>query len=350
MKKNLMKMAAVLSGLALMGTSFVGCLNKVNTNTIASSQAPATIPASALPGNEETPDTWKPVSEDELLAFIDGTAQVTVTGEGLYGLVKGDILTLEDMKDSIERAYSDTYGEMNAKSVAEIDYGIIDCGNDGIPELAVLVKGRNADGSDEVDDYYIIKKDGETLCAVGWFEAYYRSWGELNKYGVFMGNGSGGASLSIETYDRVNAMGQPEFIYSVEHELALGEPIINGVDLPSDAELPEGYPHYAEDFGNNERCKYSFAPYSYNFMDGSKEYDDYLRQMVYLFHDSEGNTIYPKDEYVNMYFDLGIVVTDDDNIAQLIKERLHELNISEEEMTTPDAGAAIDWKVAWGGK
>ena len=164
-------------------------------------------------------------------------------------------------------------------------------------------------------------------------------------------SGSGGASIMVETYDRVNAEGYHEFIYSAEYEMAMGTPMIYGYELPSDADLPEDYPQFAQDYGTNERVKYSFMPYDYSFQDGSKEYDDYLRKMVYIFHDENGNLLVPSDEYQQLYSDIGVVITDDDNLKQLITERLHELNISEEEMKNPEQNpeVAADWKVAWDG-
>ena len=59
----------------------------------------------------------------------------------------------------------------------------------------------------------------------------------------------------------------------------------------------------------------------------------------------------PSDEYQKLYSDIGVVITDDDNLNQLITERLHELNISDEEMKNPEQNpeAAADWKVAWDG-
>ena len=350
MKKKVLKMAAVLSCIAILGASFAGCFKKP-AQTIATSEAPVTEPSSGVTEIPESPDTPRPVSEDELLAFINNGESAEVEGDTVQGLTKGSSYTLMEMKRSIEEYYLDTFGDSNRKTVVEIDYAIIDCGNDGIPELAILVSGNNAERMDGVDDYYIIKKRGDKLYVVDQYESYYRAWGELNKYGVFFMSGSGGASIMVETYDRVNAEGYHEFIYSAEYEMAMGTPMIYGYELPSDADLPEDYPQFAQDYGTNERVKYSFMPYDYSFQDGSKEYDDYLRKMVYIFHDENGNLLVPSDEYQQLYSDIGVVITDDDNLKQLITERLHELNISEEEMKNPEQNpeVAADWKVAWDG-
>jgi hypothetical protein len=348
MKKNLIKATALLSTLALTGAAFAGCLQQSNPSTvITTSEAPSTTVVE-IP---ESPDTVKPVTEAEYMPFIEGQIEAIVKKDNVYGLKQDASYNINTMREAIEEQYLDTYGDINPKSIESVDYGFIDCGNDGALELAVRVTGNNAEGMDSVQDYYIVKLMGGVFYIVDWYESYYRAWGELNKYGIFHMSGSGGASLMVESYERANADGVHEFIYSAEHELAMGDPVIYGYELPSDAELPEDYPRYAEGFGDNERIKYSFAPYDYTFKEGTPEYDAYLRQMVYLFHDSEGNAIFPSDEWVNMYMDLGVVVTDDNNRDQLILERLHELGISEQELKSPenDQNNAIDWKMQWDG-
>ena len=344
MKKNLVKFAAVLSGLALLGTSLAGCNKKPGA-----SETPAPV-TSENPGTMETPDTWNPEIEQNLLAFADGGAKIKVTQDGIFALANGGEYSLEDLRENVNRAYDEMF-EPGTKKVIEIDYAIIDCGKDGRPELAICVVGDTDSRDSEIRDYYIVTENNGELTVAANFESFYRAWGDLNKYGVFHMSGSGGASLMVETWERVNANGEYEFIYSCESELAMGEPVIYGYELPTGTELPQGYPYTAAEYADNNREKYSFAPMGTDMRDESPEYDEYLKKLVYVFHDANGNVIYPKDEYRKIYDDLGIVVTDDDNIKQLINQRIAELGISEEEMYTLDStpDSVPTWNIAWDG-
>lgn len=350
MKKKVSKVIALLSASVLTIGMLGGCVNKVNRQPVNSE----TPDISTLPGQGSEvviPDVTEKVTEEDLLVFVDEGASAKVYKNTFYGLQNGKSYTLEEMKAAIEETYLDTYGDFNPKQVVEINYAIIDCGNDGIPELAIRVVGDNSERMDEVDNYYIIKRvDGE-LRVVDAYEAYYRSWGELNKYGVYHSSGSGGASLMAESYVRVNAQGEHEFIYSAEYELAMGEPMIFGYEIPSDVELPDDYPAFAESYGNNERGKYSFVEDNLIFVDGSKEYDDYLRQLVYVFHDPDGKQIMPSEENMKLYTQAGLTVTDDNDLDSRIASRLSELGISDEEMKNPseENGVEPQWKVAWDG-
>ena len=336
---------AVLSAATLLTVGLYGCTGNKPTSEPVSYTAPVT-------SEILTPDEPEPVSEADYLAFVNGEAKIKAVKDLMFALENGTEYSLEEFRNAINEGYEVVF-QPGFMSVTEIDYAIIDCGNDGIPEMALQVTGNTAEQDNEIQDYYIVKKLNGELCVVDQYESFYRSFGELNKYGVFCLSGSGGASLSYVSYERINAEGEHEFIYSEETEYAMADTVIYGIELPSDADLPEGYPQLADSTGNGEiiRDKFSFAPTELTFVDGSPEYDAYLRQLAYVFHDQNGNVIYPNSEYSEIYSDLGIVVTDDAGSKQMINDRIASLGISEEEMymlhSTPDS--VPDWKVAWDG-
>ena len=347
MKNKAVKTIAVLSAVMIASVGFFGC-----TNT-----PPLPNPGSEKTLTSEDPSVLTPdepyvemATEDDYLAFIDGNAKIKATSNIMFGLKEGSEYSFDEFKAAMDAAYEDSFGP-NSKSVTEISYAIIDCGKDGNPEMALLVVADEGEEGSEIQDFYIVKKMNGALCVVDQYESYYRSFGELNKYGVFHSSGSGGASLMAGSYVRVNAAGEHEFIYSQETELAMAEPMIFGYELPSEADLPDGYPQVAEEFGDNVRDKFSFAESSLLFVDESPEYDAYLKQLVYVFHDKDGNLIYPNDPNKKIYDELGILVTDDATIKQMINDRIKELGITEEEMymldSTPDSVPA--WCIAWDG-
>ena len=353
MKRKVLKTVAVMSAAMLAVTAAVGCTNTPATPSEPVSEVVVTPTqdSEVTPDVDVTPtDSSDAATEADYLAFVDGEASIKAIKDGMTALTNGSEYTLEDLRNSVNAAYEDGF-EPGYMSVVEIDYAIIDCGNDGIPEMAVVVTGDNEERSNTMNLYYIVKKIDGALCVVDQYESYYRSQGELNRYGVYHSFGSGSASLYAIDYRRVNAAGEPEFIYSYENELSMAEPTIFGYELPTDANLPDGYPYVPGDGGDNQRDRYSFAPYDYIMVDGSPEYDAYLRQQVYVFHDKDGNIIYPNDDNMKIYSDAGILVTDDDTAKQMVKERIQALAISDAEMKMPaeDPDAEPSWKVAWDG-
>ena len=370
-KKKIFAIAAAVT----MSLTLVGCTltpfqimdgdGMVHEDPTATQTPDPVKPEGSSNGNENgNPDITNPdnnnpeneVDNDAIIdAFINGEGKAkfdhVIADEDTYYtldemvIARGDVL-LNDYFGALE-------SEMTSSYKVAVNYAYIDCGNDGIPEMALQVTGNTAEQDNEIQDYYIVKKLNGELCVVDQYESFYRSFGELNKYGVFCLSGSGGASLSYVSYERINAEGEHEFIYSDETEYAMADTVIYGIELPSDADLPDAYPQLPDSTGNGEiiRDKFSFAPTELTFVDGSPEFDAYLRQLAYVFHDQNGNVIYPNSEYSEIYSDLGIVVTDDAGSKQMINDRIASLGISEEEMymlhSTPDS--VPDWKVAWDG-
>lgn len=92
-----------------------------------------------------------------------------------------------------------------------IEYAFIDCGNDGIPELALCIK--TPQGAECWNEYIIIKDiDGKlesVYSDVGWS----RSYKHINEYGYIYNDGSGGAAYhSFEKY-YIDASGNLNFLY-----------------------------------------------------------------------------------------------------------------------------------------
>ena len=360
-KKYAVKFIAAMSATIILSAGLAGCsgtsgeINPASEPVIV--QESETVPGATTepgtttePGSSEvqTSDGSGTATEEDYLAFVNGEAKIKATKDDLYGLKNGEEYSVEDLRNALNTAYDDMFSS-GPDRVLKIEYAMIDCGKDNDPEMAVVVTGNDNPGGNEIMDYYIVKKINGELCIVAQFESYYRSFGELNKYGVFHTEGSGGAALAFSSYERVNAAGEYEFIYSEETEYAVAEPIIYSVDLPSDAVLPEDYPGLPWDTGNFEREKFSFEEYQLVFLDGSPEYDAYLKQLVYVFHDENGNVVYPDDANMEIYNGLGIQVTDDTAVKNRINERIRELGISEEEMYMLDStlDSVPDWKTVW---
>ena len=158
-------------------------------------------------------------------------------------------------------------------------YSLIDCGNDGIKELALWVELTltTSEGYDNIiNEYYIIKNFDGVLKCVAKDSASYRTWIYLNEYGVFFGSGSGGAALFCTDVSFVNADGVWYFDYSCNSHMALAEPMVPIYEMPSYLHDMPGI--YEEEFAYENE----YTTNVYNF----GKYPDYPQGLTY---DENGN-------------------------------------------------------------
>ena len=163
MKKKVLKTVAVMSAAMLAATAAVGCTN----TSVMTSEPVSEVVVTPTPDVDVTPDTDSAdaVTEDDYLAFINGEATIKAVKDGMTGLTNGSEYTLDDLRDSVNQAYDEGF-EPGYMRVVEIDYAFIDCGNDGIPEMALDVNGDNDERTNTMDLYYIVKKIDGVLCVV----------------------------------------------------------------------------------------------------------------------------------------------------------------------------------------
>ena len=334
MKKKSLKILAALTALTVLTTGLAGCVKNVNISP--ASETPSEQPSANWEepsgGRVEQPGEVED-TESLLLEFVEGNATAFAYNANGRGLEASKDYTLDQLVDAVNASLEDDFVGMG-KKVCDVSYALIDCGNDGVPELALWVSSNDESGYDEVTDYYIIKENAGLVIEDG-YESYYRSFGTLNKYGVFCLSGSGGAASGGTTYYRVNAEGEHELIYGVDYELCLEEPLIPGHRMPSNVILPEGYPEYSEGYGSVELNGYYFIGSS-SFDPNDKEtYNRYLKSIVYVFRDGD-DSVFPKNEYSRIYSEAGITITDQDGIDAMIQDRLSELNMTEDELRNPE--------------
>ena len=332
MKKKSLKLLAVLTAVTVVAAGLTGCTGKIAKNN--NSEIPS----------EEPSVTWEEPSEviadpqTLLLEFAESNARAKVTTTRAYGLEKDKKYNLDELVEAMNQSLLNDWVDSGIQ-VQEVSYALIDCGNDGVPELALYVSSNNEAMVDELSDFYILRVDNGELTIVDAYEAYYRSYGTLNKYGVFALSGSSGASSGGLTYYRVNAAGAHEIIYGLDYEFGMAEAMIPGFRIPSETALPEGYPQYNDDYGNIEMDGYYFAESIGINENDTQSFDEYLANFVYVFLDND-QSVFPKEEYAKIYAEAGIEVTDQAGIEQIIESRLADLNMTKDQLTSPEENAA----------
>ena len=268
-------------------------------------------------------------TEEDYLKFLNDETEAMVSYLYTDYLEFEKVYTYSDMLQAINDAVDEDWGD--GRKVTEVDYAMIDCGNDGYPEMALFMTIANGN-YDPLYEYYIFKFYNGNLLIIDSYNAYYRSMGELNIYGVFYTYGSGGANRGYESYQRCNKDGIHEFIYSRSIESDIGEASIVGYQIPSYIDLPEDYPQYHETAGNIICYSYSFEEYSYENDGDDDYYNQYLDQFVYVFTDRQGEIVYPDEEYQKIYDQCGFTITDFEGVNKIIDGRLNELGMEKEEL------------------
>lgn len=314
-----------------------------------------TDPGTDTDPNIDNPNNNDPDYPDDITVF-DSRDRLEIYMSFLEGNDKAYMKLLPDyFKSDVVYSYDEIIEGFNAylkeswgdtMQVQEVDYAIIDCANDGFPELCICITSNNEGGYDELKDYFTIVSFDWGLSFQDQYTTYYRSMGDMNKYGVFHTYGAFGANRGYDSYERVNKYGEHEFIYDISTELQMAEPIISYYNIPSDIELPSDYPTDFE-YGKINKYQYGFMEYTSEMYDDKDLEDEYYRHQAYVFTDDYDKIYYPEEKYAKIYEKAGITVTDMDGINELISNRLNVLDISDEEMLTvwEDESVAPEWKV-----
>ena len=357
-------MSAMLASITLTGCDITKTVNSDLTLKDSNNQNAVISQSSNVnntdvitdPGTDIVPDVTDPVNPDDI-TVIDDRDPMDIYMSFLEGNEKAYIgffpdyldddkkYSYSEIIDGFNEYLSESWGDSSMK-VEEVDYAFIDCGNDGFPELCICFTSNNEGGYDEMNDYFTIVSFDRGLSFQDHYNTYYRSMGDMNKYGVFHTYGSSGANRGYDSYERVNKYGEHEFIYDVSSELQIKEPIINYYSIPSDVELPDDYPTDL-DYGKINKYAFGFMEYTMDMYDDSELQDEYYRNHAYVFMDDYGDEYFPEEKYAKIYEEAGIIVTDMDGMNELVAERLEELCISEEEMQEvwEDDTVVPDWKV-----
>ena len=206
MKKRLLTI--LLSGALIISLSACG---KKNSSEHIEEQDVKTV-------SEDAYDEASAAKEPEEVEEVEEISEDKIAKAMLESFIDGNEKVYVDKYDFIKRSEDGDYtyfGDYNCmtieeffKQVVEIEklgsasfpfekaeYAYIDCGMDGIPELAL--KATFADEWDQLERYYVIKEVDNKLELTYMDESYYRSYVNIkNLAGVVEGTASYGAASS----------------------------------------------------------------------------------------------------------------------------------------------------------
>ncbi len=124
--------------------------------------------------------------------------------------------TLSELLAVLKGKYTDVDIDM------EIDYAYLDCGNDGVEELAIRFNGISVEGPEISTQVYVIKDIEEKLECCYYYETWSRSHTDINCYGYVTSSGSNGASNHGYDAGYIDADGKWNFIHYTEEEWNVG--------------------------------------------------------------------------------------------------------------------------------
>lgn len=350
MKKKLLSKIAAAALSAVMCMSLAACQN---VHPIDPSENGSNGPVENGSGAPVIDLTDKDVNSDPeaihmlVDSFLNGGDKLYIETNNAIGLYSGDVYDINELQEAVNEYYGpDLYGD-NPRTVDYIDLAYIDCGDDGIPEIALFLAITDEERQNEDDEILICKVMDGKLTAVEAYTFGYRSDGELNKYGVFWYYGSGGASQWVDEFSFTDANGENHFIYSLVSDFCLSEPMVDAYDMPSNG--PSDYKFTDFDENGYTRFKYHFMPYPSDPNASTEEMDAYYLDAVYAFVDKDQKDATPSDELMKIYDDLGIKVTDTKGADAAVDDRLSELGITRDyiAMSEEKPENGVTWEVIY---
>lgn len=248
--------------------------------------------------------------------------------------------------------YEDNENEITYTTVA---YSAdIDCGNDGVKELGIRIEYSVDTGYEypqTLTDTFILKNFEDELKAIVMTEQYYRSQGEINKYGVIREGGSGGAAMYVEIVSFVNADGELVNDYSGYYYMGYKEPTIPVYALPKylredkdiyEEEYATTDNYYTTNVYNFEKCPEYPENLVYDesghydeesqkrYEEYERDYDKWLEKNIYFFTDINDQSAQPEGEVKKFLDSHGIKYYSLDEADKLLLEHEKEIGITQE--------------------
>lgn len=261
--------------------------------------------------------------KEAYLDFLNGKVKMKNKASDLKWMEQDKECTFEEMNEAFK---ADLEADFMESHITTSEYAFIDCGADGVPELAL-----HQEFTFEVDaanQYSVFKYIDGQVCLVSSQYGYYRSFVSLNEYGYITYGGGSGANVYHQDVKYVNKDGEEVFLYSESDEMGLADAYVPTYSFPSH-EAPEGYPEDIYAYNDNyATCiSYSFEPYVY---DEEKRDEEYYRNMFHSFYDIEGGYVAPNEELSKLYQDNGITFYELSEAEKKVRDHETSLGVTDQ--------------------
>ncbi len=290
---------------------------------------PAQDPSGTDDPGTEPSQPAEPEQDDpyeKYVSFVDGEISAVMYTEP-NGLIKGRSYDLKEMSDAMKAQLND---ELLSCEIGDIQYGYIDCGADGEPELVVRFGYYEPHGDFSIpyDQYVVFKDFGEELRAVDAFYTFYRTESYINEYGYVSCGGSSSAAEYGGECRFINADGEPVFLYSYTYIAGQPEAVIPYYYLPKEGLPGDYYAGIQYGTGDIELDIFNFEPY-----DGDEwlyEADDAYKQGFYfVFSGADGETVWPSEENMELYNSLKLKIIENIPMMHVLREHENDMGVTD---------------------
>lgn len=232
--------------------------------------------------------------------------------------------TMSDLLTVLKDKYIDVDMDM------EINYAYLDCGNDGVEELAIRFNGINVEGPEISTQVYVIKEiEGKLECCY-YYETWSRSNTDINCYGYVTSNGSNGASNHGYDAGYIDADGKWNFIHYTEEEWN-----IDGLFIDETlGEVPE--------IAASKQYEGYIVVTTTRFEEILTDEDFYNMKNYYAYYvDGVEGDVYSEGIYKDIFDEAGVKMYRPEEIEAMILEKEASLGITEE----IKQGAEVIWEI-----
>lgn len=251
-------------------------------------------------------------------SFLDGEGQLYFNRymPNSYDVAPFEIekgYTLTELFTLVKANSIDTNAEM------EINYAYLDCGNDGVNELAVRFNGVGPEGPEISTQVYVIKEiEGKLECCYH-YETWSRSYTDINYYGYVTSFGSNGASNHGYDAGVIDADGNWKFVHYTEEEWDI-EGLNWSQDFNGITDIVASHEYEGTIIVTTTRFEEILTA------DDLERIENYYAYYV----DGIETDVYGDGVYKDIFNEMGVTMYHPDEIENMIQDKERALGITEE--------------------
>jgi len=283
--------------------------------------------------NDSGNDAFAKESKEAYEKFLKGEEKLhfdnirVLEDKSVEGLENGIFYESEPLSiEDFNKAYCEGMNmvwEDNDYETTDILYSYIDCGDDGIPELALKFTGGQLFGS-EYTDIFVIKYIDTELQLCFQSNAGYRAYNDINKYGFVTYGGSNSAFSHGADYSIIDASGNLRFVYREDDTYS-----ISGIYIPD-----QDFDAYqvALNLGIEDDLyvvTYDILDRDEDFYSGNYDYGERIKNYIYTYtrldangEEIEDDSIYNSDSpYRQLWDSTGLPFYTEEEARERLWER-----------------------------
>lgn len=217
--------------------------------------------------------------------------------------------------------------------IGDVGYAFIDCGLDGVKELAIVCKLYNdAVANDYMPAILVVKEYDGKLRLIDIETSYLKYNTVMNEAGYIVYGGDANEKIHHETIKYIDKDGVVNHVYTKDTNTGLKNAEIPDDYLPDD--MLDG-----QEWTDSEKyfeCDvYNFEEYYWHtikdYDDEYKKYmDNYRKGYLFSFKNQSGESQMPDEEECKKYDENGLKYLDGQELDDVLKSRYEELGITDD--------------------